>query len=233
MFGRELGGAPCKKGLLGNVQLRQNGAISRVVPTAASTVKQTVIDLSAENDPEPQAVIVTLYRHNIEAVPANAEPFYIRARITWGTGKASQQVLLDYHHGTRICVDASSLRVDAEYVCENDPGPTVQCGASIVYGNIGTQATLTHERVGINAGATSSFVDLPDFSRELTLLTSNAAASVAAHSVLFSSDKGASVIVQNVLPNVALKIPNGVEAYAITNNAAGAATFWAIFGLFI
>lgn len=231
--------AECQKGILGNVCQRQNGGQRILSPQVSGTVRQTIIDISGENAAAPQSVICTLAAKRLAEVENTAEPFYLRARITWGAGKQSQQVLLDYHHGTRICLDASSIRIDAEYTSLGaigaELGPRFNVGVSLVYGNIGTQATLTDNYLDIATVSESALRPIPDFARTLTVLADEDLGAVAASALrikFFASPIRDEVDIA-VLPNTPVIIPNGVQYYSIFNASANTVRFNPIFQLYI
>ncbi len=222
-------------GILGNVYQRENGARINVTPQAAQTVRATVLQITAENDPAPYSIIASLYRRNLGAVQATALPFLIRARVNWGAGKQQNTVLLDYHHGTRVTFDASSIRVDVEYVSTGDEadelGPQVECGVSLVYGNIGTQATLTEVPFSLDAAGTSPFIPIPDFAREVYYQASDDP--TTPRIVTFGTVSGDPRVEVSALPNTGIIIPNGVEGLNIVNSGATPAIFWLVWKLFI
>lgn len=226
-----------ERGLLGNLCGRGNGGRTRLTPIASSTVRATILDLSGENDPAPQATLVTLSRSNVGDPRTRAsEPYLIRAIITYGTGKSSSQVTLDYVQGARICLDASSVRVDAEYISTgvnaNELGPPADLGATLIYGNMGPQATLTELPVTLLTTASSNAALIPKFAREMAFYVTNDSGTPM--SVQFApGGKAAGNITQTATAGTWLTIPNGVDSYVITNNSVNAVQFTPIFKLFV
>ncbi len=236
--------AECQKGILGNVCQRQNGGQRQLSPLVSGRPnRHTILDISGENASAPQAVICTLAAKRLTTPADTALPYYLRAHITWGAGKQTQEVSIDYLHGTRICFDASSIRVEAEYVSFGtvgaELGPRYNVGASIVYGNVGTQATFTDDFIDLAAAAGSARRPIPAFAQSLTVMadTELGRTSTTALAVEFSNrptlGAGGIIVDMDLLQNEKILIPNGAEFYSITNNTAGAVRFSPVFGLYI
>lgn len=217
--------APFRPGLLGSLTQRQNGGRVRITaPTTTTTITDTVFLLAAdEKAPDPNAVIVTLGRRSLEERPAS-NWWGIRARIRWGAGRAANEILCDYHHGTRLTLDASSLQVDVQYVslATNGAtrGPNIEVSATAVYGQVGNRnLTLTDAPLAIGAGATTDFITVPQFARSVSVFTSTGGTTLTYQ---FANSKAADVfVVTNVVPGTKIDIPNGIEFFRVTN-AGGA-----------
>jgi hypothetical protein len=209
------------------VARRENGGRAILSPT---TLDARLVDISGGNDPNPFVVTISLYRRNLNAVPAGSNHLP-QARITWGAGRAAQSALLDFQHGARVTIDCSSLTVDALYSSSGSPvGPQIECFAGVVYGSLGSQLnTLTMPQqtipaAGPGAGFAGSPMTLPDFTSQVKVY---ADATGSTFNVILGRNivAGRVVIesVVNVLPNQYVQIPNGMEFLDI-ERTAGAAT---------
>jgi hypothetical protein len=188
-------------------------------------------------EPEPQTTTVNLYRKRLATVaqiPVGAD-MRIYAEISWGAGKSAETALVDFHHGTRITLDASSVVVG--YQVRNQSGnPALvfanEIAVSLVYGHVtGKQATFTPDHFAAGAAPPGTFRPIPEYARTLLVLSDNPANTTAV--VSFSSDaKGTGVQSSVGVPiDQEVSIPNGMEGYAIAFTIAAEA--FPIFGLFL
>jgi len=207
-------------GLLGSVARRENGGRAILSPSRPDA---RLVSISGGNDPNPYVVTVTLYRKNLNAIPANANHLP-RARIAWGAGKGAQSALVDFHHGARITLDCSSLTVDALYASDGSPavGPEIECFAGVVYGSLGSQLnTLTLEQQTIVGGYAGSPYTIPDFAGEVMIY----APAASNFDVILGREVVAGrVVADAVVPVVAntwVQIPNGMEFMDILRTAGG------------
>lgn len=215
-----------RNGILGPGNTVQRGNGGRIVLGGTATngvLSGPVLQISGENSPEPESVLLTLYRSNIdspELIHNNAAP---RARIRWGTGKVMNQALLDYQHGLQLSLCASSVEVHAELASMNGAAivsQQMELAASLVSGATSSrQAVLTEPSLSLNAGGTSSFYTVPDFAVWWTWI------GVSDVNVQFSSDKA--TILSGLVPagtGVEYAIPGGTEYVRVINPGA-AGTF--------
>jgi hypothetical protein len=240
---RALNGTSAPRGgLLEAISQRQNGGRAVIVPGGKDA---RLISISAGADPNPYVVTVCLFRKNLTASPewdplamaggeANALP---RARITWGSGKSAQTVLVDYLHGSRLTLDCSSVTIDAIYgnfESTSPPvGPTMEFYASVVYGSLGSRlATLTEGLFATTAPLPAVFAPeaaaIPDFANQLKL---NCASVSSVFTVRFGSSRttvagiGAGfprvfpLATISTAPNEWIQIPNGAEFVDVIQTA--------------
>lgn len=216
-----------KNGLLGNLNQRQNGGRARMTAPTGNTLTEpkrtTVLQIEASSgSPDPNATIVTLGRTSLDERLASAW-WGIRASITWGTGKVSNSIVCDYHHGTRLTLDASSLRVDALYLSAatgaGTRGREVELTASAVYGQVGNRnLTLTDPPLEIANATRSDYIQVPQYARNVTIYTELGASTF---DVFLSNSKAADVVsLGNQNTGVVVPIPNGIEYLSITNDGA-------------
>lgn len=163
------------------------------------------------------------------------------AIVEWGAGRGKNKARVDFVHGQRISLAASTLRIDAEYI--GKVGPPVELSASVMFGSIGAnKAQYTDGTIPLLREVQSRFRPIPLFARRLTLVDNG---SPSNYSVTFSPEPRPSPmqIVYPLVPagidtrtsqTAELTIPNGVDYYAITNNATGFdAIVYPVFRLFL
>lgn len=233
-------------GLLGAVARRENGG--RAVINAGGQDAR-LVSISAGSDPNPYVVTVCLYRKNLAPIPFfSSEPVPLvvprctalpRARISWGAGKTSQVVLVDFLHGARLTLDCASVTIDAIYdnitrslSTVQDPfGPPMEFSASVVYGSLGSRlTTFTTELIPVpGSGRIALSQPIPDFAREVKI---NSSVAGATYDVFFGTSAqnpaipfgaGASRLsygsIVSTAPNNWLQIPNGTEFIDIEQTA--------------
>jgi len=208
------------RGLLGKgVRHRQEGGRLQLSPSSANKF-ESVLQLSGEAGPDPQLVTVCLYRSfpNQATPPLNSN-FMLRARLRWGVGKTDQEVICDYHHGTRITLEASSVSVSAMYLARESGsaivGPNVELFAGVVYGTIGNKLnTLTLNTYSLLLATGTGPIALPSYSRRVSFASRTPGAVLT---VAFYGDALKSVpdFVTSVSANVPVDIPNGMEAFSL------------------
>jgi len=218
------------RGLLGNnIRRRQNGG-RKALTSALANQSQSVLQLSGEASEDPQLVTVCLYRRfpNQATPPLNSN-FMLRALIRWGTGKTDQEVLCDYHHGTRITLEASSVDVSAIYLARESgaavSGPTVEVYAGVVFGAIASRLnTLTLDTLSLLPATGSGSIAIPSYARRISFMSRTPGAVLG---VRFYGDalKAVPDLSADVSANVPVDIPNGMEAFSIENISPGNVTF--------
>jgi len=216
------------RGLLGNIQRRQNGGNQTLSPVVANQPK-TVLQLSGEAGADPQLVTVCLYRRfpNQAITPINSN-FMLRALIRWGVGKTSQEVLCDYQHGTRITLEASSVDVSAIYLARDSSGavvgPSVEVYAGVVLGPIASRLnTLTLNTVSLLPATETGSIAIPSYAKRISFFSKTPGA-VLNTDFYGDTMKAVQDIRVPLSPNTWIDIPNGMEAFQMSNPGPGNVT---------
>jgi len=150
------------RSLSGLDENNRGASVELVLPGAP---RQTVVEARSRNE-EAELVAVTL-GYSAENVPADASTEN-QALIEWGIGGASFQAVVDWLHGTVLCVHGSYLRVTVLAA----PNAAIAAAfrqsfsAGLAYGLSGqhqNRARLTVPLVDLADTATSADVPVPRF----------------------------------------------------------------------
>jgi hypothetical protein len=138
----------------------------------------TICDTTQHAGPDAETLVVTLglellNQSNENGLPATMA-LDVKALINWGIGGANYTALVDWEQGTAFTVCASFIRVSAIYK-DTVPGlPDLLLSASFGYGFTGRKgigAKFTQDLGILAAGATSGFVQIPQFATAFTIVS--------------------------------------------------------------
>jgi hypothetical protein len=219
-------------GALNSVQ-RANGGVGVL---SYSRRQVSLVQISAEDTDSPETISLSLFRTD-KSVARPSAPLFVQALISWGAGKSKQSVLCDFHHGTRLTLDCSSVEVSAilTTAASELTTPDIEVGVGCVYGSLVRlkPLTLTVPSATINAAAFADFA-IPPFARAVTIITDSATTSMEWQ---YTNNVGAAVTLARATlggaggPPTNLLIPNGSETLRLTNGAAVAGLYQVIWEL--